>query len=239
VTGAAPEAKKAAAVALVGLYRSQLKEDPPPSLLAAAGMAAASGPDTPAPVGDGQTEGSPTVPMSAEGLVNARKRLGLAADADEAAVMAALAADVPPATAPTEPADPAEPTPTDPATPPAVPASIAATGAAAGVGVFVDSATLAAIQAQAAKGETAYQAMAAADRDRTIETAVHDGKIPRARVPHWVTYWKSDPEGAKQALASMPKNLVPVAASGYAGGDEDPADDEFASLFPPTVKVSG
>jgi hypothetical protein len=235
---ASPQAKKAAAVKLVGLYRSQLKEDPPPSLLAAAGMAAASGPDTPAPNGAGQTEGSPAVPLTDEQLTKARQRLGLATDADEAAVMAALTADVPPATAPTDPADPA--TPSDPATPPAVPASIAAAGAAAGVGVFVDSATLAAIQASAAKGEEAYKVMAAAERDRVIETAVHDGKIPRARVPHWVTYWKSDPEGAKQALASMPKNLVPVAASGYSGGDETgDIDDEFAGLFPPTAKVSG
>jgi len=240
---ASPQAKKAAAVKLVGLYRNQLKEDPPPSLLSAAGMAAASGPDAPAPTGDGPTEGSPAVPLTDEQLTKARRRLGLAADADEAAVMAALTAD-PPTPDPTEPADPADPAtptnPADPTAPPPAPASIAASSAAAGVGVFVDAETLARIQAQATKGEEAYRVMAARERDQVIEAAVHDGKIPRSRMAHWVTYWKSDPDGAKAALAAMPKNLVPVAASGYAGGlDDDGADDEFADLFPPTQKVSG
>lgn len=208
-------------------------------LVALARQAAASDPQTPAPTGAGQTEGSPAVPLTDEQLTKARQRLGLAADADEAAVMAALTADPPTTT--TDPATPAEPTATsDPATPPPAPASIAATSAAAAVGVFVDADTLARIQAQATKGEEAYRVMAARERDQVIETAVGDGKIPRSRMAHWVTYWKSDPDGAKAALAAMPKNLVPVAATGYAGGiDDDTADDEFSGLFPPTQKVSG
>lgn len=222
--------------------------EPPPApvpsgtdyLVALARQAAASDPQTPAPTGAGQTEGSPAVPLTDEQLTKARQRLGLAADADEAAVMAALTAD-PPTVAPTEPAAPADPaTVVDPATPPPAPASIAATSAAAAVGVFVDADTLARIQAQATKGEEAYRVMAARERDQVIEAAVGDGKIPRSRTAHWVTYWKSDPDGAKAALAAMPKNLVPVAASGYAGGiDDDQADDEFSGLFPPTQKVSG
>ena len=42
VTGVSPEKKQAAARSLVGLYRSQLKEDPPPSLLELAGMSTSS-----------------------------------------------------------------------------------------------------------------------------------------------------------------------------------------------------
>ena len=99
--------------------------EPPPApvpsgtdyLVALARQAAASDPQTPAPTGAGQTEGSPAVPLTDEQLTKARQRLGLATDADEAAVMAALTADVPPATAPTEPAAPAEPTPTEPPVP--------------------------------------------------------------------------------------------------------------------------
>jgi hypothetical protein len=184
---------------------------------------------TPAPTGGGPTqtqEGSPAVAFSDEQLTTMRQQLGIAADADEATILAALGEAL------VERAEPPVVTPPAPVPAP-VPVPLAAsTGTPPAGAVVIDSATLELIQAQARRGEEAFQRMAADERDRVIETAVKDGKIARSRVTHWQQAWKGDPDGSKQALASMPKNLVPVELIGKPG-DPDALNEEFASLFPP------
>jgi uncharacterized protein (DUF4415 family) len=182
---------------------------------------------TPAPTGDGPTdttqEGSPAVALTDDQLTNARQRLGLAPDADEDAVMAALIAAPPPApeakpdTAPADPAQHEDPH---------------AIAAKSGVMITIDTEVLAALQAQGKKAEQAYKAMQDLERDRIIAAAVWpDAKIPKFRVDHWKQAWDLDPEGTKAHLAAMPKGLVPVVASGYAGGLEDDAEAEYNALF--------
>jgi hypothetical protein len=149
-----------------------------------------------------------------EGL---RQRLGITdADVDEATLLAAVDEAL---------AERLEP-PKEPALPVAASSVKAPEGA-----VVIDSTTLELIQAQARRGDEAFARMAADDRDRTISAAVTDGKIARSRIEHWRTSWGNDPEGAKQALAAMPKGLVPVETFG-GPGDPDSFSEEYASLFP-------
>jgi hypothetical protein len=151
-----------------------------------------------------------------EGLLS---RLGVTdADVDDDTLLAALGEAL------AERADP--PPPNDQPLPVAAAVRAAPTGA-----VVIDSMTLELIQAQARRGDEAFARMAADDRDRTIAAAVTDGKIPRSRVDHWRTSWGNDPDGTKQALAGMQKDLVPREAVGHPG-DADAFSEEYASLFP-------
>jgi hypothetical protein len=183
---------------------------------------------TPAPTGDGPEEttqeGSPAVALTDDQLTNARQRLGLAPDADEDAVMAALIAAPPPAPEAKPDTAPADPAPHED------PHAIAAKS---GVMVTIDTEVLAALQAQGKKAEQAYKAMQDLERDRIIAAAAGpDAKIPKFRVDHWKQAWDLDPEGTKAHLAAMPKGLVPVVATGYAGGLDEDFEAEYATLFP-------
>jgi hypothetical protein len=185
----------------------------------------AAAPQTPPaePVEGNTPTPTPEVPVSddastlREGLL---ARLGVTdADVDDGTLLAALEeALAERATPPKEPA---------------LPVAATAAGPPPNGAVIIDSTTLELIQAQARRGDEAFARMAADERDRTIAAAVTDGKISRARVEHWRTSWSNDPEGAKQALAAMPKGLVPVEVFG-GPGDPDAFNEEYAQLFPPS-----
>lgn len=75
------------------------------------------------------------------------------------------------------------------------------------------------------------------ERDQIITDAIRDGKFPPARREHWVRLWNADAEGTRQVIATLARNMVPVAASGYSAADSDEEfDAEFAHLFPPTAR---
>lgn len=161
--------------------------------------------------GRSTTERSGPVPF----LDDVRQRLGVAADADEATVLAALdkqrsdlgAAETLLAEQPTAPALPD------------------------GV-VAVEQATLDELRANAALGRAAAERQARDDRERLVAAAVADGRIAPARREHWVTALAADP-GAADVLAGLEKGLVPVGAEiGHAGDGSDPeADALYASVF--------
>jgi hypothetical protein len=162
-----------------------------------------------------------------------RERLGITAELDEDGLLTALdealaeqtpsAAEIAAAAAATEKAA---------AEKAAAAAASAKTPTSIPAGSFlIDTETYEAIKAQAAKGEQAYQLMAASERDRILEEAVTDGKFARSRIEHWKTSWQLDPEGAKRAIASMPKNLVPVAAKGSMGDPDLETDSVYGALF--------
>jgi hypothetical protein len=77
------------------------------------------------------------------------------------------------------------------------------------------------------------------ERDQVIAEAVKDGKFAPARKDHWVRLWDADPEGTRQVIAGLTKNVIPVEAIGFAGGDDEDFDQEFASLFPPAATTKG
>lgn len=195
----------------------------------------ASAPKTPAgvpPAGAPTPSGEePAVAFSDEQIINLRKLAGVAADADEATILAALDQAVGEASP-----DPAPITPAAPATP--APAVAAAAGRIPEGAVVIDAATLQMLQEQGKQGVAAAKRLASDDRDRAIDAAVEAGKFPPASRGAWATAWDRDPEGTKAALASMPKNLVPVEHVGVGGDPDGPdIDAEFAAIFPPTGKA--
>ncbi len=169
-------------------------------------------------------------------LSEIRARLGLAGDADEAAVLAALDSRL----QPTDPGDGTEPagdadgdTATEPVTvsePAAVREPVAAaTKLPPGV-VAVDEATLAELRRNAQLGAAAHERQRVSDRDREIEAAVQAGKIAPARKDHWVKAWEADPDGTKGVLASLePGLVVPTVVAGSVG-DPDPEAADALNL---------
>ena len=159
------------------------------------------------------TEGGPAVAFSDEQLTDLRARLGLADDADEATILAAVdelaaAAD----------ADP------DPEEVPALPEGISA----------IETATLAALQADAAAGREARDEQVKAERKALVAAAVKDGRIAPARAEHWEKQLAADP-GSSAVLASLAPGLVPVEDMiiGSEAGDLDSEDRAVMdALFP-------
>ncbi|MFI7125987.1 phage protease [Nonomuraea sp. NPDC050153] len=209
-----------AARKLVALYRGDLDEDPPESLLELAGETAA----TAAPVAASQTPpvepaAGPTPPTEGatmaldEGL---RERLGIDADADDEAILAAVDDLLDKATAP-----PLEPTPQAEPVAAALPPGT----------VAVDEAVLADLREKAEQGVAARARQLIEDRDRAIEDAIQAGKTLPARRDHWKQAWAADAEGTRQALASLPAGLVPLEDLGEPGGEPADTDSEFDSLF--------
>ena len=153
-----------------------------------------------------------------------RDALGLAPEASDEEVAAALAAS---GLTPQPPAEP-EPSPEEereegepetqveePAAPATLPEGI----------VTIDASTLANLREMAEQGVAARARQLTEDRDRTIKAAIDEGKIPPARKAHFEQLWKADPDGARQTLASLAPGLVPVADQGVPGGAEEAAVD--------------
>jgi hypothetical protein len=138
-----------------------------------------------------------------------RKRLGLAEDADDAAINAALA---------TEPTPPSPEKPETPATP-AIPDGMA----------LVDSDTLSTLRSGAEKAEAIAARLARQDRDREIAAAITAGKFAPSRRPHYEQLWESDETGTRELIAKLEPGIVPVNRTEIGGtgdGDGDPQSIE-------------
>jgi hypothetical protein len=156
-----------------------------------------------------------------------REALGLAAGASDDEVKTALASTGLVAVQPNPPTPDPEPEPTQEPKPELIHASGTMT---------IDSSAwqeredrIKRLEAQAAK-------QSRDERDKVIAEAVSDGKFAPARKDHWVRLWDADPEGTRQVIAGLTRNVIPTAELGYAGGDGDAIDDEFKHLFPPIAK---
>lgn len=174
------------------------------------GRAQAPAPILPSAQAAEDDEGSSAVAFSDEQLATMRTTLGLAEDADEAAIIAAMTApkdedgeDGAAAASRTRPAAAAPPPGT----------------------VVVDEGAWASMQADAAAGRQALDAQIKARRDAVVKAAVEDGKIPPARAAHWRTLLDNDEEGTVATLGALAKGLLPVSAKGYDGGGPSTEDD--------------
>ena len=134
-----------------------------------------------------------------EQLTTIRQQLGLPEDADEATILAGLQEAL------NERADPAvvPTTPEAPATPPE------------GV-LTVDAGTFQELQAAAANGTAALERQQREDRERLVNAACADGRIPAGRRDHHLHALEVDPEGHAAVLASLAPGLVPLGTSGHA-----------------------
>lgn len=154
-------------------------------------------------------------------LAEMRQALGLADDADQAAITKALVERMP---APTpEPATPAAPAqPATPATPaPALPEGT----------VAIDAQTLEQLQVAARRGAEAHARQEQEDREALVSAAVADGRVAPARREHWLAQLAADP-GARSVLASLAPGLIPVGQpAGYSGAASDDADPLYAAVF--------
>jgi ATP-dependent protease ClpP protease subunit len=161
-------------------------------------------------------------------LAIVRQRLGLSADANEAAILAAL-----PATEPdpdeTEPELPAEdPDEDEP------PTEEGETGTEPTI-VNVSEEIFNQMRKDAEAGRKAYDAQQATHRDTLVNAAVRDGRISPARKADWLNKLTKDP-GSESELASLAKGLIPVdGPRGYTGSLTDVgegADDAvYNALF--------
>lgn len=132
--------------------------------------------------------------FSDEQITELRSTLGLADDADEAAIVAAAAEVVDKAT---------EPAPATQGT--KVPEGM----------TLIENDVLDNLREQGTQGAAARAQQLEEKRDNAIKTAISDGKITPARQEHWTKSWDADPEGTEQLLASLPTGIVPVAERGH------------------------
>lgn len=140
-------------------------------------------------------EGSPAVAFSDEQLTTMRQQLDLADDANEATIVAALSERLAERPAPQ----------TAPGT------------------VVLDEAQHAQLLADARDGREARAQQLAERRERLVEAAIGDGRIPPARRGTWLAYLEADP-GAEETLAQLKPGLIPVDEIGYQTNNESTAD---------------
>lgn len=158
--------------------------------------------------GPTETQEEDSMSTLSEGL---RERLGIDADADDEAVLAAIDDLLDKATAPVPEPTP-QPEPVAAALPPGT--------------VAIDEATLADLREKAEQGVAARARQLTEDRDRTISDAINAGKTLPARREHWEKAWAADPDGTRQMLASLAPGLVPLEEIGEPGGDPERANDD-------------
>jgi hypothetical protein len=150
-----------------------------------------------------------------------REALGLSADASDDDVFTALAA-----ARQTSPS-------TDPAPAGSAPSPAPAPVAASGNGVVVlDQSIVTAMQEDAEKGRQAFEEMRKNERDTIIAKAITEGKFAPARKEHWEKLWDADPDGTRAQISNLAKNLVPLQASGYNGGETYEQDEMYFGLYP-------
>jgi peptidoglycan hydrolase-like protein with peptidoglycan-binding domain len=160
-----------------------------------------------------------------------REALGLPADASDEDVKAALVtAGFAEESAPPEPVQASLFEPTGAKT------TLASAPKREAAGTMrVDASAWEAAQDRIKKLEAQAQKAREAERDQVITQAVQDGKFAPARRDHWSKLWDLDPEGIREAINGLAKNVIPVMAMGHSGEGDDDLDAEYAHLFPPTA----
>lgn len=190
---------------------------------------------TPAPVADVSTDESEAGLMDP---VKIREALGLAADASDDAVKAAMltAAGAPPSTTDTKPVEAKAEQPALPGLDAGAPTGETNRRLVNAAGLMeVDPSIWEQRDERMKRLEARLAQHDRNDRDQVLTQAVKDGKFAPFRKDHWAQLWDKDPDGTRQVIERLARNLIPVTASGYADSDAD-IDAEYASLFPPTGK---
>lgn len=168
--------------------------------------------------------------MSDSLIQGMRERLGLPAGASETEVLAALdtlrASTTPPEPAPT-------PEPTPPTTPEPEPAPLPKVAGT----MTIDASAWQAQQDTIKRHEALFAKHARDERDTVIAEAVRDGKFAPARKEHWARLWDADPEGTRQVIDGLTKNVIPVEAKGFGVEDDEAYDAEHQALWGPTKKA--
>lgn len=195
------------------------------SVFAYAGRADAPAPYLPAKPPDSVTDKEgPAMPDT---LAKVRERLGISADADEAAIMAALdavAVDNDTDETDTDADEAAETEQTEDAD--EVAGSLPGT-------VTIDEGVLNQLRNDAQAGRDARAQQLTEHRENLVSAAIRDGRISLARKADWLNKLERD-SGSETELAALATGLVPVdGPHGYTGSLSDVAEDDalYAKLF--------
>ncbi|HEY9354600.1 MAG TPA: head maturation protease, ClpP-related [Nocardioides sp.] len=148
------------------------------------------------------------VAFSDEQLTTMRQRLGLAADANEATIVAALEEAL---------EEQVQDRPAAPRLPEGV--------------VTIEEATLNQLRASAQRGDEARAQQERESRERAVDAAIADGRVAPARRDAWLNRLAAD-AGELETLNSLEKGLVPVEALGSDDApDSTSADDVYALVY--------
>jgi len=191
------------------------------SIFAHAGRAHAPAPRFPKAHNRTSTE-SPVEAEKKEGPVmatlseSALQKLGLDADADEAAIDAKIDEL-------TAEGEPVEPTLDE----------ALKVAAKAGLATNITTEALAGLQAQAAEGAEARAQQIRESDERIVDAAITEGKIAPARRDHHLQALAADREGHTAVLAGLQPGLVPLAEKGHGVTADITNEDDaiYASLF--------
>lgn len=99
--------------------------------------------------------------------------------------------------------------------------------------MLIESEAWKSINDRVAAGERREAKRQVEERDTVIDAAVRAGKFSKVRKEHWTRLWNADPEGTREVLASLQKNVVPLSDIGAAGSDNGLGDfeEEYAAVF--------
>ncbi len=147
---------------------------------------------------------------------SALQKLGLDADADEAAIDAKIDEL-------TAEGEPVEPTLDE----------ALKVAAKAGLATNITTEALAGLQAQAAEGAEARAQQIRESDERIVDAAITEGKIAPARRDHHLQALAADREGHTAVLAGLQPGLVPLAEKGHGVTADITNEDDaiYASLF--------
>ena len=155
-------------------------------------------------------------PVMATLSESALQKLGLDADADEAAIDAKIDEL-------TAEGEPVEPTLDE----------ALKVAAKAGLATNITTEALAGLQAQAAEGAEARAQQIRESDERIVDAAITEGKIAPARRDHHLQALAADREGHTAVLAGLQPGLVPLAEKGHGVTADITNEDDaiYASLF--------
>lgn len=103
--------------------------------------------------------------------------------------------------------------------------------------VVMDETEHAELVASAEAGREAVAEASKAEREKLVDDAVRDGRIPAARKDHWTAQLAAD-AGAAEVLANLAPGTIPVDSIGYTGGVNETPDDTstgdalYSKLYP-------
>lgn len=165
--------------------------------------------------GSAQQEGS-DMPF----INDVRTRLGVAEDADEATVLAAL----------DEALEERAETDETGGTTPEIPEGMS----------LVDTETLATLRAGAEDGRAARLEQRTQARDAAVQAAIKAGKIPANRRKHYQDLWDADADGTRELLDKLEPGLVPLSELGHDNPvDENKSEEDavYAAVWPDDEKI--
>lgn len=147
-----------------------------------------------------------------------REALGLGPDATDDEVREAISTQLS-AQIPAQTPDPA--------------ATLTAISPAQGGAMLIDPENYKTLIQMAAKGQWAAEQVQVGRRDQVLKEACEAGRFPVSRLAAYKDMWDKNPEATEQYINLMPKNSVPVMASGFLGAEisQNETDIAYEALY--------